>query len=578
MLEGGWGPSILQLVYDSIRRRGASRGHAASIMHSASVITLAVEGFKKALMHADGKPNPDGEKAMRRMLAAMRKGYDSLGILGYDKADELKEQTRTFTGLRDLMEVFDKDLVADTDLPREILLGETPGGLNSGKNEGAMRAWYDHVGAQQKKMLVRPVNRVTEIQLAVRRNAGRRGGGASAVPTEWTVEFRSLWQQTEEEEATAREKRAKAGLADATSGAVTEVQLASDTDLAKHYDMQPKTPEGDGGEAADPMPAEKLISAAEAGRRLSVGPSAILSMRKRGEIRGWRVGGRWRFAWSEIAALAGRVPPANAALGDGDGGVVGPPAKQPKTVTDALSLSKSESFGPLRGRSVAMREVFSQLERVAPSEMSVLIGGETGTGKELAAHGLHENSARASGPCVRPVRGGGLWGFATRSGGGGAFGGRGHAGAVRARGRLHVVPRRVRRAPGRCPAHAAARALSAGGDQGRYGDAGSHGRPGRGGHPPRPGRYGEVGRIPRRPVLPSRCGAGRASSPAGPGARHPGARGGFSRRARGKGSLDVVQPSGSAGDSDEPVAGQRPGASKRHPARPPYGERPRCGA
>lgn len=65
-----------------------------------------------------------------------------------------------------------------------------------------------------------------------------------------------------------------------------------------------------------------------------------------------------------------------------------------------LPISSRESFGSLLGRSVAMRRVFSLLERVAPTNSSVLIEGESGTGKELAAAGIHETSLRAEGPFV----------------------------------------------------------------------------------------------------------------------------------------------------------------------------------
>ncbi|WP_375767981.1 sigma 54-interacting transcriptional regulator [Archangium gephyra] len=65
-----------------------------------------------------------------------------------------------------------------------------------------------------------------------------------------------------------------------------------------------------------------------------------------------------------------------------------------------LPLSTRESFGRMLGRSIAMRRVFSLLERIAPSDSTVLIEGETGTGKEVAAEGLHEASPRADGPFV----------------------------------------------------------------------------------------------------------------------------------------------------------------------------------
>ena len=65
-----------------------------------------------------------------------------------------------------------------------------------------------------------------------------------------------------------------------------------------------------------------------------------------------------------------------------------------------LTPSGADHFGELYGHSVAMRQLFAVLERVAPKEINVLIDGETGTGKELAARAVHRNSGRKRGPMV----------------------------------------------------------------------------------------------------------------------------------------------------------------------------------
>jgi DNA-binding NtrC family response regulator len=52
------------------------------------------------------------------------------------------------------------------------------------------------------------------------------------------------------------------------------------------------------------------------------------------------------------------------------------------------------------GASPKMREVYRMIEKVAPTEATVLVVGESGSGKELAAHTIHRMSARASGPFV----------------------------------------------------------------------------------------------------------------------------------------------------------------------------------
>jgi two-component system, NtrC family, response regulator GlrR len=57
-----------------------------------------------------------------------------------------------------------------------------------------------------------------------------------------------------------------------------------------------------------------------------------------------------------------------------------------------------DRFGGLVGKSVAMRRVFRQIDRVARTDLSVLVRGETGTGKELVARAVHDASPRKQGP------------------------------------------------------------------------------------------------------------------------------------------------------------------------------------
>jgi DNA-binding NtrC family response regulator len=57
-------------------------------------------------------------------------------------------------------------------------------------------------------------------------------------------------------------------------------------------------------------------------------------------------------------------------------------------------------FSGIIGRSPPMLELFRQVERVAKSDITVLIHGQSGTGKELVASAIHDNSRRAGGPFV----------------------------------------------------------------------------------------------------------------------------------------------------------------------------------
>jgi DNA-binding NtrC family response regulator len=62
--------------------------------------------------------------------------------------------------------------------------------------------------------------------------------------------------------------------------------------------------------------------------------------------------------------------------------------------------STAGSFGALVGQSPEMLELFATLERVAPKELTVLVQGETGTGKEEVARAIHARSPRAGAPFV----------------------------------------------------------------------------------------------------------------------------------------------------------------------------------
>jgi transcriptional regulator with GAF, ATPase, and Fis domain len=73
-----------------------------------------------------------------------------------------------------------------------------------------------------------------------------------------------------------------------------------------------------------------------------------------------------------------------------------------KMLTDdiILPLSQKDRFGGLLGKSAAMRRIFSLLERVAPTPATLLVLGETGTGKEVVAEAVHRESDRSKGPFV----------------------------------------------------------------------------------------------------------------------------------------------------------------------------------
>ena len=65
-----------------------------------------------------------------------------------------------------------------------------------------------------------------------------------------------------------------------------------------------------------------------------------------------------------------------------------------RVATRTLDLLDTATFGRLVGESLAMRELYTDIERIGPTPLRVLVLGETGTGKDLTAQTLHSISGR----------------------------------------------------------------------------------------------------------------------------------------------------------------------------------------
>ncbi|MGA7592686.1 MAG: response regulator, partial [Candidatus Sulfotelmatobacter sp.] len=65
------------------------------------------------------------------------------------------------------------------------------------------------------------------------------------------------------------------------------------------------------------------------------------------------------------------------------------------------ALGKRYEHPNVVARSAKMQEVLATVERVAPTNSTVLLGGESGVGKDLIARAIHEKSRRAGGPFIK---------------------------------------------------------------------------------------------------------------------------------------------------------------------------------
>jgi formate hydrogenlyase transcriptional activator len=74
---------------------------------------------------------------------------------------------------------------------------------------------------------------------------------------------------------------------------------------------------------------------------------------------------------------------------------------EPLVAPDRSAAAEPDGFEGIVGQSAALRKVLDQLQIVAPTDSTVLIEGETGTGKELIARAIHAHSMRRAGAFVK---------------------------------------------------------------------------------------------------------------------------------------------------------------------------------
>jgi DNA-binding NtrC family response regulator len=171
--------------------------------------------------------------------------------------------------------------------------------------------------------------------------------------------------------------------------------------------------------AAQGYAGEHVVSGAQALARIEARPfDAVLTDLRMPGMDGMAVLGEVRRRWPALPVILltahGSVPAAVEAMRAGAvdfmlkpfvpeelAFVVGKALAATRRERDVVPPAPADGAIDLVGESSAMREVFARVSKAAAGTATVLIRGETGTGKELIAQRLHEESARKGGPFIK---------------------------------------------------------------------------------------------------------------------------------------------------------------------------------
>ncbi len=315
------GGSVMEVVLNALRRYEKSPVQLLNMLDNAGHRYIKTKGLAKAVTSAQA--NLVSDRLLAYHLSA---GNQSVSAI--DTEEEVGVLSVPLSGVGDVYDRVTEHLVSLTDMPKSILLGQTPGGLNTGENAGEIVSWYDHVSVSRTRFMTRPMD--TLIRLMMLSVGGPTGG---VIPEGYRgIKWLPLWQESESEIATTRKTHAEARALDLSNGVVTQEEARTDETLDV-YDLGEEIPpsplidpfggigegpmpmgeelvtdqeEPEEDEGSDDPPPSDLMSSRQIAESLGQGvsPTQVNRLGSRGMVRRWRLmpGSPWKYSLSEVQA------------------------------------------------------------------------------------------------------------------------------------------------------------------------------------------------------------------------------------------------------------------------------------
>lgn len=294
----GWGPSVIDRIWGPLRAKGAALSALNTILSSFAVDIVKMRGYARAVELGNRKHIQDRADAMRATLGNLSKIFiDADG-------EDFTPVVRSAAGLAEIIELVIDEAQAASEMPKEILRGLSPAGLNNGENAGAIRGYYDFIDGERQDYLIPPATRI--IDLVSRSMIGPLQGHP---PPCWEVEGAPLWTPTDSEIATIRAANATAAASDWMTGNLSREEWRSDPRLADLYDLEDEDEMADDdlGESR-PFPANhKPMTTGEAAAHFGVNPGSIRTLIKSGAINSYSMNGRYVVSLQEIMSATSRA-------------------------------------------------------------------------------------------------------------------------------------------------------------------------------------------------------------------------------------------------------------------------------
>jgi uncharacterized protein len=246
----GWTWSILQRVYDSMRKFEHSMDSTRYLLSDASQAVLTLKGFIDAI--SAGKLG-----AIQTRMDVMEMTRSVMHGIAIDEGEKFERQATPFGGISDVLRVMMQILASDTGYTVTELFGQAASGLNAAAGaDSETRKWYDDIGSDQKTKLAPAYARGYRL-IALSDDCPVKLPRVTKTgkPLAFTINFKPLFAPTDDEEASTQLKRAQRDQIYLSEGVVTETEVALDVaDMYPSMDVEGREAALEGGETFNPHP------------------------------------------------------------------------------------------------------------------------------------------------------------------------------------------------------------------------------------------------------------------------------------------------------------------------------------
>lgn len=230
--NGSWGGSVIDRVWADLER------YMTTHQYLAEAITRITQGvFQSPTLANAASADCSQAELLEQRLTALGQWMGMLGDIIVGEDESYQVINRGLQGFREASEVFVDAVVAATDIPKSILFGLTPGGLNSGENAGDWQSWTSHLSGVQTETYDPRVSQYQGLVFAADNSP------LDFVPEQWSIGWPELFESTDLDRSTVLVNTANSAVALTSSGIISANEARANEAIQEAFPAQEDTVE-----------------------------------------------------------------------------------------------------------------------------------------------------------------------------------------------------------------------------------------------------------------------------------------------------------------------------------------------